>query len=84
MVIQYSNDSFGLISSHTLLRILSHAKHPDDYLKLWHEKRSLMTERWDKLFEIEFVQEGKIIDFDIISSKVLEEMQIIYVVIYTS
>lgn len=40
MVIQFSNNSIALLSSFTQLRILAHSKLPEEYLKLWKEKRS--------------------------------------------
>lgn len=52
MMILYSNNAVGLLSSHSLLRILAHGKHPEEYLKIWSEKKGLMGERWDRLYEI--------------------------------
>jgi hypothetical protein len=58
-------------------------------LKLWHEKRSLITEKWDKLFEINFIKEDndpndEIVDFDILDSQVLNGIQQITIVIFTA
>ena len=48
----FSNNTIALISSRTMLKILANHKYPDEYLKLWNEKRSVVTEKWVKLVEI--------------------------------
>ena len=86
-MILYSNNAVGLLSSHTMLKILAQKKHPEEYLGIWSEKKGLVDERWDRLYEIEFEFEidEHIVDFEIISSKVnVEEgLFLITLVIFT-
>ena len=35
MIVQFPNDTLALISSQSQLRILSHSKFQDEYMKLW-------------------------------------------------
>jgi hypothetical protein len=35
MIVQFENDTLALISSQSQLRILSHSKFKDEYMKLW-------------------------------------------------
>lgn len=53
-MIHFSNNSLALLSSHTQIRILAHQKYPEEYLKLWEEKRSQIAEKWDIIYEIKF------------------------------
>ena len=34
-----------------MLKILANSKYPDEYLKLWNEKRSSESEKWTKIVE---------------------------------
>lgn len=52
IIVHFSNNSIALISSFTQLRILAHSRYPEEYLKLWKEKRSQISEKWEKLYEI--------------------------------
>jgi hypothetical protein len=90
MMILYSNNAVGLLSSFSLLRILANGKHPEEYLKIWKEKKGLMDERWDRLYEIEFQPDNgkineKIVDFEILDTKLnpLEGSFAITLVIFT-
>jgi len=74
-MILFSNNTVGLLSSHSLLRILSHQKYPEDFLRIWQEKTAIQGQRWDKLYEIEFQPENgkpneKIIDFEILDTNI--------------
>lgn len=58
LLVHFSNSTIALISSRTMLKILAHNKYPDEYLKLWNEKRSVVSEKWVKLVEIRIASEG--------------------------
>ena len=78
MMILYSDNAVGLLSSHSLLRMLAHSKQPEEFIKIWTENRGLLAERWDKLYEIEFESESankneEILDFEVIDSQVDQE-----------
>lgn len=90
-LVQYSNNSIGLISSHTQLRILAYEKYPEEYAKIWTEKGSLGGEKWERLFEIKFgvaeagqAPPNNFIDFEILNSRMHEGTFSINIVIFTS
>ena len=58
LLVHFSNNTIALISSRTMLKILAHHKYPDEYLKLWNEKRSVVSEKWIKLVEIRLSSES--------------------------
>ena len=87
MIVQYTNDTLALVSSQTQLRILSHRKFQEEYLKLWESKdksRSQIIEKWEKIYEIHFNQAGTsvkdatnleeehLVNFEIISSNLID------------
>ncbi|CDW90006.1 wd-40 repeat-containing protein [Stylonychia lemnae] len=87
MVIHFSNNSLALLSSFTQLRIIAHQKHPEEYLKLWEEKRSQIAEKWEKIFEIKFddgADKEQIVDFEIIDSKLTESGFKVQIAIFTN
>ena len=51
ILVHFSNNTIALISSRTMLKILANNKYPDEYLKLWNEKRSSESEKWTKIVE---------------------------------
>jgi hypothetical protein len=89
LLVHFSNNTIALISSRTMLKILAHNKYPDEYLKLWNEKRSVVSEKWIKLVEIAMSCENEtdaqeIIDFEVLNTKVEESSFSITLVIFSN
>eukprot|EP00347_Sterkiella_histriomuscorum_P004436 403360465 len=87
MVVHFSNNSLALLSSATQIRILAHQKYPEEYLKLWEEKRSQIAEKWEALYEIKFddgIDAEQIVDFEILDTVILEDGFKIIIAIFTN
>jgi hypothetical protein len=89
LLVHFSNNTIALISSRTMLKILAHHKYPDEYLKLWNEKRSVVSEKWVKLVEIRIADNAEedseqIVDFEVLNTRVNESSFSLTLAIFSS
>lgn len=98
MVVQFTNDTLGLVSSQSQMRMLSHGKYQEEYLKLWegydtHGLSSQAVEKWEKIYEVHFNQgkshepeefEEHLVDFEIIKTEAGQNSFTVNLAVFTS